>query len=67
MDELISRAGAVKAALDVYHQLEEKRSASEASKDINGVIVYTAGAVTAQDMVQRLMELPAGGDGSAAE
>ena len=57
-NELISRAEAVKAALELYHTLVDKRDACRQTEDIGGVMVWTAVAEIAQAMVRQLMELP---------
>ena len=59
MDELISRADAVKAALALYHTLAEKRDDCQQKKDLGGTVMWTAAAEIVQDMVRQLMELPA--------
>lgn len=59
MDDLISREEAVKAALELYHTLTERRDACRQTVDVGGVMVWTAAAEIAQAMVRRLMELPA--------
>lgn len=58
MNELISREEAVKAALEFYHTLKDRRDACMQTKDVGGVMVWTAAAEIAQAMVRRLMELP---------
>ena len=58
MDDLISRAEAVKAALELYHRLQDKQIACRDAADSGGVMVYTAAAEIAQAMVRQLMELP---------
>ena len=57
-NELISRAEAVRAALELYHTLAAKRDACRQTEDVGGVMVWTAAAEIAQAMVRRLMELP---------
>ena len=59
MDELISRAEAVKAALKLYHTLTDSRDTCRQTKDVVGVMVWTAAAEIAQAIVRMLMELPA--------
>lgn len=59
MDELISRAEAVKAALELYHTLTDSRDTCRQTKDVVGVMVWTAAAEIAQAIVRMLMELPA--------
>lgn len=59
MDELISRAEAVKAALALYHTLAEKRDDCQREKDLGGSVMWTAAAEIAQAMVRQLVEVPA--------
>lgn len=57
-EDLISRAAAVKAALDLYHTLAARRDTCRQAVDVGGVMVWTAAAEIAQAMVRQLMELP---------
>lgn len=57
-EDLISRAAAVKAALDLYHTLAARRDTCRQAVDVGGVMVWTAAAEIAQAMVRRLVEMP---------
>lgn len=59
MDDLISRAEAVKAALELYHTLTDSLDNCEREKNPGGVVMWTAAAEIAKVMVQLLIELPA--------
>ena len=63
MDELISREGAVKAALKVYRCAAANRDECFETEEPFGSLAWLSAAETAKEIVQQLMELPeAGGE-----
>lgn len=63
MDDLISRAEAVKAALKVYHCAAANRDECFWTEELFGILAWFSAAETAKEIVQQLMELPeAGGE-----
>ncbi len=59
MDDLISRAKAVKAALKVYHCAAANRDECFGTEEPFGSLAWFSAAETAKEIVQHLMELPA--------
>lgn len=60
--DLISREAAVREALDMYHTQQARRDAyRRQTGDMLGWMVLAPLVDLAQDMVQRIMELPATG------
>ena len=58
MDELISRAEAVKAALKVYHCAAANRDECLEAEEPFGFLAWLSAAESAKEVVQQLMELP---------
>ena len=63
MDDLISRAEAVNAALNVFHCAADNRDECFETEEPFGSLAWLSAAETAKEIVQQLMELPeAGGE-----